>query len=592
MRNRLLKLFRGKNILWLIIYIIIASVMVSLVFVENKLYAEGNIVWTSGYFFSTLLKSVALGMPVGIVILVVSELLPATLIGLKIKNAEDNIADSAHNKHSGKASFVVGIIAFVLINLARIPAYLAYYPGICTYDIVSQIDQISLGEYSEHHPIWHTLFIKLGYDISYLFGCTNEEGIAIHVAMQTIFLSLAMAFAIGSVFYCLDKAYGIKRKANYIIVSLLTLIMMFFPFNQYISLSITKDVVFSACFLMMVTALFDISCMSQNSLRLGMFEIVYFIGTVGVSIFRNNAKYALVGMLLVLLVVTLIKRKKWLIKLLILTIAALVAGVVMVAGIGKALRAAPGNSREMLSVPIQQMARTMIYHGGVGIIESDDNTISEQDRILIDDFITQGAYTRYEPQLSDPVKIAVNISVWDNKKGAFARTYLGLLKDYPGEYVNAFLALNAGFLSITDVSHSNVYTSLDTGYAETYWYEDSLSYYDIYKNSRFPFLHDYMENWAVNNEYLNIPVLRYIFMPGIYLWIMIFIMLNYIRKKKWVFMFQMSFIAFFYATMLLGPGVCMRYVYPIMLVVPFMILISVFYKDKYTDEVIKNEKGS
>lgn len=50
-----------------------------------------------------------------------------------------------------------------------------------------------------------------------------------------------------------------------------------------------------------------------------------------------------------------------------------------------ATHAEQGDRREMLSMPIQQMARCMIYHGGVGVLPEDDGTMSEQDRALVND---------------------------------------------------------------------------------------------------------------------------------------------------------------------------------------------------------------
>ena len=51
------------------------------------------------------------------------------------------------------------------------------------------------------------------------------------------------------------------------------------------------------------------------------------------------------------------------------------------------LRNARGTGRQERDAEyaIQQMARCMIYHGGVGVLSEDDGTMSEQDRALVND---------------------------------------------------------------------------------------------------------------------------------------------------------------------------------------------------------------
>lgn len=99
----------------------------------------------------------------------------------------------------------------------------------------------------------------------------------------------------------------------------------------------------------------------------------------------------------------------------------------------------------MLSMPIQQMARCMIYHGGVGVLPEDDGTMSEQDRALVNDFILDEAYRDYDPGIADPVKRHTNTYVVRYRSGDFLRTYFHLLKFYPGDMINAALAVDAGF---------------------------------------------------------------------------------------------------------------------------------------------------
>ena len=561
--------YRKKYYLkWCIIYGLVATLMFFFTMVENRLYADGNIIWTPGYAFTTLLKSAGLGLPTGIVLNILSEIF-AEIISRTVNT------DIKKKNKSGHSS-VIGLLSFLLITASRIPAFLAYYPGICTYDTAAQLTQTMENSYTEHHPVIHTLLIKASISIGNSFGYDATASISIYFILQIIITSAAIAYAVAVTYEMLKYRYCLNAKLVYIITGCITICMMFFPYNQYMALSLTKDSIFSSFILIMLVSLWHISDTGENVLTPKSKDWIYFTGAAGAIIFRNNAKYALLATIAVLVIAVIVKRQKWMLRVLIVSITALLSGSIILVASSKAINAAPGSKVEMLSIPIQQFSRAMLYHGGVGILEEDDNTISDKDKELINDFILNGSYIYYHPNLSDPVKQNTNFSVLVNKKGTFVRTYFRLLKDYPNEMVNAVLALDAGFISLSDESSAHIcdrFNFKNHGYVQTFWNDECLNANGIYKQSKLPGLFEYMENWAENNSYLDIPLIRYIFMPGIYFWIIIFTTLHYFKKNK-KFLFSSCFILFYYITMIFGPTVTMRYVYPIMLITPFMFCMT------------------
>jgi len=563
-----------RNIIWIVIYIFVSAIAVFTSLVDQKLYDDRNIIWSAGYLGITVLKSFAIATPVGIIIYILTNALRKFIASRAVREDENrNIP-----------CWIIGIVTFVFIVVSRIPAFLAYYPGICTYDTVPQIYQIMSGEFNEHHPIIHTLFVRGCIYIGRVICRSETVGIAIYTVLQTIFISASMSYAIAIVYEVLAKCRLFGQKTVYAFISTITICMMFFPYNHYMALSLTKDSIFSAFFLVMIVSLtYSIytnegSNRIKDSKKVKLTDIVYFISSLGAVIFRNNAKYALLVLIIVCAVAALVKRKKWLIKIMTLSVAAVVAGMILMWGAARIVNAQPGDKREMLSVPIQQMARTMIYHGGVGVLPEDDNTMSEEHKELIRDYMLNGSYVHYDPYISDSVKKSTNTSVVINKKGAFVRTYIGLLKRYPSEYINAFMSLNSGFLSVTDVSHAYVYQTEikeGRGYVQTFWNEEYLNSCGIYKQSKNIELFNYMERWATENKYLDIPIFRFVFMPGIYFWIIVFMLLDYIRSRMYKNLIPICFILAYYVTMLLGPTVTMRYVFPIMIIVPYMFMMSI-----------------
>ena len=460
--------------------------------------------------------------------------------------------------------------SLLLLLLAWLPVYLAYYPGICAYDAPVQTGQIMDHYYFDHHPIVHTLFLQgmlwLG---SRIFGSVNA-GMALYTAVQMLLLA-------GSMSYGLLVLH--RRKAGTVWQLVILLLGMFFPFHWYMSVSMTKDTVFSAFLLLQLVSFTELLLEDRRSLRPGVGDLVFGIATVGMILFRNNGKYAML-VLLVFQVLTVcfgrMARTLWG-RLLAVSLSAFCVGLFVLSAVFSATHAEQGDRREMLSMPIQQMARCMVYHGGIGVLASDDGTMDDTDKALINDFILDEAYRDYDPGFADPVKRHTNTYVVRYRSGDFIRTYLHLLKQYPGDMINAALATNAGFLSPFDVTHAEVNRvegRAGLSYVQTRWEEDTLNGRGIYKDSKWPRLFEQLENWAENNSYLQIPVLKYLFVPGSYLWLYLGLAAILVIAGRKRLCLPLAIVAGYYGTMLLGPTVQMRYVYPVMLALPYLLALT------------------
>lgn len=527
---------------------------------EKDLATAGNILWRAGYVASTLLWTILLGCLMGgIAAWVVYRILDRRR---GLRKAADRICNL-----SGPQVFWGSLL---LLLLAWLPVYLAYYPGICAYDAPVQTGQIMDHYYFDHHPIVHTLFLQgmlwLG---SRIFGSVNA-GMALYTAVQMLLLA-------GSMSYGLLVLH--RRKAGTVWQLVILLLGMFFPFHWYMSVSMTKDTVFSAFLLLQLVSFTELLLEDRRSLRPGVGDLVFGIATVGMILFRNNGKYAML-VLLVFQVLTVcfgrMARKLWG-RLLAVSLSAFCVGLFVLSAVFSATHAEQGDRREMLSMPIQQMARCMVYHGGIGVLASDDGTMDDTDKALINDFILDEAYRDYDPGFADPVKRHTNTYVVRYRSGDFIRTYLHLLKQYPGDMINAALATNAGFLSPFDVTHAEVNRvegRAGLSYVQTRWEEDTLNGRGIYKDSKWPRLFEQLENWAENNSYLQIPVLKYLFVPGSYLWLYLGLAAILVIAGRKRLCLPLAIVAGYYGTMLLGPTVQMRYVYPVMLALPYLLALT------------------
>lgn len=584
-----------------IAFCIIGVIFVFLTFVTRTLTVYGNLLWTSSF----LLKSVSVSLVTGILIgFIINYLFNIAEAYLNIKiflspkglpkiedetaNSTGRVSSNTYKKIQPNSGVLIAVFvgSLILIFLSYIPYFLAYFPGILAYDSYIQIGQIFANEYNEHHPLFHTLMIKGALSLGENIFHSLNAGAAIYVLDQMFLLSAVSAYGI----YCLFKR-------GFRIFSVLTLLLlMLFPFNGFLAVSVTKDVPFSAFFLLFVIALTEL--VFDENIKINLNSILLCLSVIMCVLFRNNGKYAFAFTILVILIILLSKivkksntdnkdKKKKEIKkyatILVMIMSSLIVSTLALTIISKSLNAVQGDRREMLSVPIQQLARTYVYHAGAGVKSEDDNTMDEASKALINEFLLYDSAKLYRQDISDPVKRNTNTWVVVNKTSEFVKVYLGLFTKYPGDFFNAFFAQNAGFLDIGDKSHAYVNDPDQIkghGYVQTKW-EDSLYERGFNQHTQWAALREKLDTFADTNAYLQIPVIKYIFMPGIYLWIYVFAFVYAIKKKRAGMAAIISLIAGYYATMFFGPTVQLRYVFPVMITLPF--IIPYIFKENETD---------
>lgn len=508
-----------------------------------KLEKGGNIIWTGSFLVRLCGLSLVLGLLVGIGI--------TTLFIWMEKQKEKRPAEADVKKATRRKS-VFGV-ALCGNFLAWLPCFLAFYPGNCTYDIGGQTWYIVSGNYEAHHPIAHTLLMEFFLDIGTAFENVNL-GMAFYVLFQMICLAGAFTFGI-TFFYTL----GVSKKW---LIALQIWSMFFIP-NWYMGISTTKDVIFSAAVLVMLLCLYKILLQNRNEWRVNGWDIAFLVTGVLMVLFRNNGKYALSVMLVFALAVVVFSKKnrKLYARIALGSVCILLAGNLVLSVLSYVTNASDIRKEEMFSVPIQQFSRVMNYR----------ENISEEYKKVIDGFILEEAYEKYIPSISDPVKEKTNVSYLSSHLKEFVCTYFEMLVEYPGDFINAVLALDAGYLNPFDQTHEDVYTWGAS------WIRVGWSPYEELGLSQTPVsekLHRIYYDFADSNAYADIPVLGWFVMPGGYLWLCMLLAGWLLWKKKYAVLFLLSYIAGYYITLLLGPTVQLRYVYTVMIVLPYMVVAA------------------
>lgn len=534
-----------------IIFGIIFSFMSFFAVAGCMLAKDGNIVWTgkrTAYIFlPALFAGILLGIGITEIMLLLS----------KIIN---------RNSHKEPAKEILSdrqilILSFCGIFLAWLPFFLAFYPGNCTYDIGGQTWYIVSHHYEAHHPLLHTLimefFLRIGISLK-----NANLGMAMYVLFQMSYL--AFSFALGMRFL-----HKLKVARGWLIF--LQLWAMFFSPNAYLAVSTTKDIFFAAEVLLMTLCLYGALLRKRNSLKPDKYDYGFVIHAVLMICFRNNGKYALMVLLVVLACAALKTRenRKFYGRIAIMSLSALIAGSFILSALSYLLKAEDIRKEEMLSVPIQQLSRVMYYHG---------DEMEKNDKELIDGFFTEESYRNYVPSISDPVKSSVDLVYLRNHLSDFVKLYIKLLIRYPDEYVNAVLALDAGYLNLFDRTHEDVYT-WGASYIRVGWSPNKEL--GLYQDSKSIKLYNTFKDFADKNSYDKIPVIRYLIMPGTYLWLFLFLGGWLLWQRKLDKLCVLAFPAGYYLTLFLGPTVQLRYLYAIMVILPFMYAVMMsngFYK--------------
>ncbi len=316
------------------------------------------------------------------------------------------------------------LLVWAVIFLCWIPYFLVYYPGLFSYDSVLQIKQAT-GEWpiTAHHPLIHTGIIAACMKFGEIFG-SLEVGTATYSILQMLAMSAIFAFVIR---------YLTKIRVRYVIRLLILLYFALFPINALYSITMWKDVLFGGITLALFILLFETLRSPETLFASKRHLIILSVFIVLFCLFRNNALYALV---LFTPVIFIVCRKYW------RSLAAVSLACIVVVGAFNItafsiLKIPQGSIVESLSVPLQQLARTVRDH---------PYELTEQEKTAINEILPiDQVGAAYSARLSDPVKNLFNKEAFSANKGKYISLWAKLFVKHPKTYVESFLCNNYGY---------------------------------------------------------------------------------------------------------------------------------------------------
>ena len=456
------------------------------------------------------------------------------LIYEKTKNI--NI-ESNKKKEISKEKFILitTIIGFILY----IPYLLNYFPGITSFDTYSQLDQI-LGNnpYSNHHPIMHTLIIKVFFDIGYTIFKSKSIGMLFFTIFQMLFVS----FTFSNVLY---TCY--KNKVNKIILIILFIFYYLIPYNCIYSITAYKDVLFSSIVLLFILFLYN---NKDNGLTI-MKKLELIILTIFVCLLRTNGIIAIILLIMIMLIKYLKKYKNYIICISIGFLLSFMFKFTIV----NILNVMEVESVEAFSIPLQNISYVIKNNGNIT-----EKEYKELNKIMD----TQRVKEVYDEDFSDPIK---NLT---RERGS----------NYLNENKISFIKL---WFSI-GIKNIDMYIKSYANQTSGYWYHNygintfaTFDNYDklgiVHKNYNISIITKILNILM----YMNRAVQHCLWSNALSIYIIIYSLYYLIKKNEYrIYIYPVIFI---WLTLLIATpvGYEFRYQYSIFISFPF-ILTSLFIK--------------
>ena len=430
------------------------------------------------------------------------------------------------------------ILTFLFLFLCWCPVLLAVYPGFFVYDAQEEWLQVASRTFTTHHPLIHVLL--LGGIICAVHKITDSYnlGIACYMIVQ-------MFLAAGSFTYLL--AYFRKKRVSKAIRFSAMVYFAFFPVIVMFTLCSAKDTIFTLALLMLLVSMLEMG-ISPEAFFVSKKSMAFFVlAALTMLLFRKNGIYAFVLMIPVLLIYHKKNRKKMGVLLYIILAAYLLISETLTF----TLQAENTENQEILTVPIQQLARTYKFNKDV---------FSTEEIKILHEILPEEALALYNPKLSDPVKYRFQNAAYAADKSKYIGLWLKIGLRKPLSYVNAWLVNSYGFWypdTIIDVYSGNT--------VFTFTYQDSSYFgYEVeepgVRDSKIPWLNEAYRKLSLEIEQEKIPILSMLYSPGGMFWCFAYVFSYMFYRRKYHILLPYLLVLLIWLTVLLGPTYLPRYV--------------------------------
>lgn len=438
-------------------------------------------------------------------------------------------------------------VYFILI-LSYLLVLLAAWPGFFSYDAETETHMAFTDNYSAHHPMAHVLLLGWIMKIMYKIIPSYNVGIAVYLFLQILVVAACFSYMITFM-----KKIGVKKW----IINVGIIFLALFPTVSMFVCCTTKDIYFSAGVTLFTTLLLELAKYGESFWKSKLKSILIVLSALLILLFRNNGLYAFVVFLPFLVIVYKKYWKTWLKLIAIVAVTYILFNV----SVNAIFDVVPGEKKEMLCVPMQQLARAYI---------EEKDSFTEEELETLYSLIPEPILNNYNPKLADNIKVNFLEDNFFSEPEKYVSLWFETGKKHPDVYVNSFLMNTYGYWYPDTIIDG--YTGkkiVNREYGESSYFAFETERPGISK-PLIPFLAKFYEKISLEIYQQKAPVLSMLFSMGFWLWTYIFAMIYLLKTKNKKQAFAFLPIGIIYLTVILGPIAIVRYVLYLYFCVPLI----------------------
>lgn len=431
--------------------------------------------------------------------------------------------------------FLYSFLIILILDLFVL--YFTRFPGTLSPDSINQISQIITNKYTNHHPYFHTLIIKMCLSIGLSIFNNMNSAVMVYSVLSIIIVALSFSYTIDTIY---------KASNNLKLTIIIGLFYILMPYNIEFSYTMWKDVLFSTSLSLFIVSIYRILK------DIGKYNyLVFILGSLGTCLLRSNGYF--VYILSIIIFIIMYKDKK---KIIITSLSIILLSLILKGPLLNYLNVSKVDTIESLSIPVQQISRVLV--DGKEVSKKDVDLLNEVvDISLIPEYYDSGVYDNVKNLIKD----VGNIDYLDNHKLDYLKLYLKLGFKYPLSYLNAWIDETKGYIN---------------------------SGYEYFRYGLGVEANDYGISQVINNELLyklfngysfklfDLPVFRLFLSIGLYTWILLLTFNNSIKHhKKELIYVSIPLLLVILSLLIAAPVYAeFRYMYSIFIGLPFIFSLS------------------
>ncbi len=515
--------------------------------ITRLVYKKITAPFSSGMFKAMAVVIMCCGMYILLALLYMAVLM--LICKDKFEKKEAGEVSPKYKKATKKAENKVFLITALICFAGYLPYFLYEYPGIMTADSLVQYQQVvGITGYSNHHPVVHTLLIKLFYRLGVMLTRDKIAGIACYTQFQMVFMCLCNAAAVREI-------VRIEKRINLRHVIPAVIFFAFVPFNAVFAVTVWKDVPFAGIVVLFACLLAEMYMRREEGPK-ALDYILFFVLSVFLMLFRSNAFFAMIPFIVFFVVLF----KKHLVPALITAVLAIALVVTIKGPVFKALNVASPDFTESLSVPLQQVARVLADGGDVS-----DEELAQIDAVIDRTYVKELYVANYADNIKELVR-AGHPEVLEENNGDYLGLWFRLFLKNPRLYIKAWYDLTGGYI-YPDVAYK-------VGDVDGIMSNDMGLYSAPIIGGKFIKIKEILIKLG---DFM--PIYGMLFSIGAYFWGLLVTLVVALRKKRNI-MIHILMLLIIATLLIASPVVDFRYGYAYVLTMPVWVVLALFGREK------------